>query len=125
MFKIEDDGTINVTRGDMVSICVDAEVEKTGEKYTFSKGDILRIKIFGKKKVSNVFLEKSFVIEEETPSVDLALSGNETKFGEIINKPKDYWYEVELNPETEPQTIIGYDDEGPKIFRLYPEGADL
>lgn len=36
----------------------------------------------------------------------------------------DYWYEVELNPETEAQTIIGYDEDGPKIFRLYPEGDD-
>lgn len=44
----------------------------------------------------------------------------------MVNKPTDFWYEVELNPDTAPQTIIGYDKEtGAKIFRLYPEGGDM
>ena len=56
--------------------------------------------------------------------MEIALEGYETKFGEVINKPKQYWYEVELNPETSPQTIIGYDEEGAKLFTIYPEGSD-
>lgn len=50
--------------------------------------------------------------------------GDETKIGEYISKPKEYWYEIELNPETYPQTIIGYDEDGPKVLILYPEGGD-
>ena len=26
--------------------------------------------------------------------------------------------------DTQPQTIIGYDEDGAKVFRLFPEGAD-
>ena len=44
--------------------------------------------------------------------------------GEVINKPTNYWYEIELNPNTQPQTIIGYDEDGEKLFVLYPEGSD-
>jgi len=51
--------------------------------------------------------------------------GNDVgKIGDVINKPTDYWYEIEINPETKPQTIIGYDENGEKILKLYPEGSD-
>jgi hypothetical protein len=51
------------------------------------------------------------------------LSKEDTKIGKKVNKPVDYWYEVELNPDTYPQTIVGYDEDGAKIFKLYPEGV--
>lgn len=125
MFLIEEDGTIHATRGDMVVINVSAEVKKSGAPYTFTAEDKLRIKVFEKKNCNNVVLEKVVTVAEDTQSVDIVLNGSETKFGEIINKPTDYWYEVELNFETEPQTIVGYDDNGPKVFKLYPEGRDI
>ena len=61
----------------------------------------------------------------EAESVTINLTKEDTKIAEIINKPVDYWYEIEMNPDTEPQTIIGYDEDGEKIFRLYPEGSEL
>ena len=63
-------------------------------------------------------------ISDDTATVDITLERVDTKIGEIINKPVDYWYEIELNPDTTPQTLIGYDDDGPKIFRLFPEGGE-
>lgn len=75
-----------------------------------------------KKGCDVVVLQKDITVEHESASVDILLTSYETRIGSIINKPIDYWYEVELNPETEAQTIIGYDEDGPKIFRLYPEG---
>ena len=57
--------------------------------------------------------------------VEIYLTEEDTKIGEVISKPKDYWYEVELNPDEEPQTIIGYDEDGAKIFKLFPEGDDI
>ena len=57
--------------------------------------------------------------------MEVMLTSKETKFGELIHKPKDYWYEVELNPMTTPQTVIGYDEDGAKVFRLFPEGKDV
>jgi hypothetical protein len=70
-------------------------------------------------------LQKDFLVPEATEKVEVFLSKNETKIGEVISKPTDYWYEIELNPDTDPQTIIGYDEDGAKVFKLFPEGEDV
>ena len=123
MFLIDEDMTIHVTRGDVVIFSVKAE--ENGKEYTFKAGDTLRINVFEKKSCENVVLQKDFQIEADTTSVDIVLTGKETRIGEVISKPTDYWYEVELNPETFPQTIIGYDDDGARVFKLYPEGQEI
>ena len=123
MFTINEDLSIYATRGDIVHIKVEAVSE--GEKYKFQAGDIVRFKVFGKKDCAEVVFVKDFPITAETEIVEIFLTGNETRIGGVINKPSDYWYEVELNPETNPQTIIGYDEEGAKVFRLFPEGRNL
>jgi hypothetical protein len=63
-------------------------------------------------------------VQSSTQQVTITLTGEDTKLGNPISKPEDYWYEVELNPLTAPQTIIGYDEKGPKVLRLYPEGGE-
>lgn len=123
MFVLNDDLSIYVTRGDIVFFSVKAE--QKGETYTFKAGDVMRVKVFGKKNAKNVVLQKDFPIVADCTEVEIFLDEKDTKFGGIINKPTDYWYEVELNPLSDPQTIIGYDEDGPKIFRLLPEGADV
>ena len=62
---------------------------------------------------------------KDSESVEIFLSKEDTKIGDVISKPKDYWYEVVVNDDTKPQTIIGYDDDGAKVFKLFPEGKDL
>lgn len=121
---MNEDGSIYATRGDTVFFEVTASEDLTGRGYTFEAGDVVRMKIMGKKKPGNVLLEKSFPVEEDTNKVYILLTGEEMKFGDLIRKATDYWYEIELNPETRPQTIVGFDEDGAKIFRLYPEGAD-
>jgi hypothetical protein len=66
------------------------------------------------------------VVTEECESVQIILTSEEMRIGDIINKPVDYWYEVELNPDTPyTVTILGYTKEkGPKILSLTPEGGD-
>lgn len=123
MFVINDDASIYCTRGDAGGFYVQAEL--AGEAYTFRAGDVLRFKVFGKKDCENVVLQKSVTVTEDSEQVEIFLDGDNTKFGEVISKPTDYWYEVELNPDTKPQTIIGYDEEGAKIFKLFPEGKDV
>lgn len=123
MFKINDDLSIYVTRGDAVSITLNAQDK--GENYTFRPDDLVRFKVFEKKACHCVVLQKDVRVESATEDVDIALTAEDTKIGEEISKPVDYWYEVELNPESQPQTIIGYDEDGAKVFRLYPEGGDL
>ena len=128
MFTIESDKTINITRGDNAEICIRAldMINNKGEKLSgFHPGEVIRLKVFEKKACENVVLQKDFSIEEETESLSLMLTEYDTRFGDVISKPVDYWYEIELNPYTEPQTIVGYDEDGAKIFRLYPEGKDV
>lgn len=123
MFQLNEDMSIYVTRGDAVFFTVSAE--ENGENYVFQIGDVLRVKVTDKKDCDKVALQKDFVVTEATENVDIILTGQDTKIGDVISKPKDYWYEIELNPFTNPQTIIGYGDDGAKIFKLFPEGRDL
>ena len=122
MYKINEDLSIYVTRGDIVLMNVTAEFND--KPYTFQPGELVRIKVYKKKKASEVVLEKDFPITAYAQKVQIYLSGDDTKIGEVISKPVTYWYEVELNPLNEPQTIIGYDEDGAKVFMLFPEGAD-
>lgn len=124
MFFVDSDNSINLTRGDIAVLEV-SSTAPDGSDYIFQPGDVVRFRVHVKKKPEEVLLQKDIYIEALTETVDIPLSGEDTKFGELINKPKEYWYEVELNPDDAPQTILGYDTDGAKIFRLYPEGGDL
>lgn len=115
MFKYEEK-TIYVTRGDVGSFEVTAD---------FKAGDIVRFKVTAKKDCEKVVCQRDFEVSEDTSSIEIALDDEATRLGDVISKPTDYWYEVELNPDTNPQTIIGYDEDGAKILRLFPEGADV
>ncbi len=123
MYQVNDDMSIYVTRGDIVNLAVTAE--DNGEQYIFKAGDLVRIKVFAKKDCDSVVLQKDFPVVIATDTVEIFLDENDTKIGEVISKPRDYWYEIELNPLSDPQTIIGYDEDGAKVFRLLPEGRDL
>lgn len=122
MFEILKDKTICLTRGDIANIVVSASLQD-GQAYTFKTGDVVRLTVYKKRGVENVLIQKDVTIETEAQTATIRLEKNDTRFGEQISTPSDFWYEVELNPETAPQTIIGYDTAGEKIFRLYPEGG--
>lgn len=122
MFKVNEDKSIYVTRGDAIMLGVAAD--ENGKVYTFKDGDVVRFKVYGKKNCEEVVLQKDFDAVAGEKEVNVLLTGEETKMGRIISKPVDYWYEIELNPDTKPQTIIGYDEDGAKVFRLFPEGGD-
>lgn len=121
MFVINEDLSINLTRGDAAVFSVGALIGEA--EYTFKVDDVVRFKVFEKKNCEEVVLKKDITVSEETKRVRIALDSDETKIGDVISKPTEYWYEVELNPDTYPQTIIGYDENGAKVFRLYPEGG--
>lgn len=122
MYKINEDLSIYVTRGD--AVLLDVEAYFNGVPYTFVPGDLVRFKVSKKKNCAEVVLEKDFPVTSATQTVQIFLDKEETKFNGVISKPVDYWYEIELNPLGECQTIIGYDEDGAKVFKLFPEGAD-
>lgn len=123
MFKVKEDLSIHITRGDIGLLEITAKNED-GSDYTFKVDDVIRLGIFEKKKFDSIKKQKDITVQEETTIVKISLNKEDTTIGDIINTPIDYWYEVQLNPETNPQTIIGYDENGAKIFRLYPEGVE-
>lgn len=123
MFVVNDDLSIYANRGDIVFFTVTADDQ--GYLYKFQPGDIVRMSIYGKKEAETCVLQKDFPVTEVTEEVFIYLEEEDTKIGEIISKHKDYWYEVVLNPDTAPQTIIGYDENGPKVFRLFPESEEI
>ena len=125
MFILNDDNSIYATRGDVVFFSVSAKDLETKETHIFQVGDVVRIKIYGKKAAENVVLQKDFPVMQTTEKVHIYLTEEDTKIGNVISKPVDYWYEVELNPLNNPQTIIGYDEDGAKVFKLFPEGDDI
>ena len=125
MFEIERDSSIHVTRGDIGIIEFSGKNKSDGSPYKFAQGDIVRLQVYEKKNPENVVLRKIVTVEAETETVDIPLTKDDTKIGGLISTPVEYWYEIELNPDTAPQTFIGYDKKnGPKKFMLYPEGAD-
>ena len=124
MIKIDNETTtISLTRGDIATINVTAK-QSNGSDYIFKDGDVVRLNIFKKASCQSMVLKKDVIVEEEATNVNIPLTSQETKIGELISKPVEYWYEIVLNPETAPQTIVGY-LEKPTIFRLLPEGGDI
>ena len=123
MFIINDDNSIYANRGDIVFFSVTAE--DNGVPYKFQPGDVVRVAIYGKKAAETCFMQKDFPVSEVTENVFVYLNEEDTKLEDIISKHKDYWYEVVLNPDTAPQTIVGYDEDGAKVFRLFPESAEI
>lgn len=120
---------IDITRGDIGKFAVKVKCQD-GTLYNFIKDDVIRLKVFEAKNCNNVVLKKDVVITNKTDEAIIELDSKDTKIGDIINSKSDYWYEIELNPDTHPQTIIGYEyneelkQKEPKIFRLLPEGGE-
>ena len=121
MLKVSEN-KIMINRGDVAVLGVKAK-NQNGTNYTFKPGDVIRFKVMGYNECEVVELEKDVIVEEESSEVDIYLSSEDTTIGEVISMPTNYWYEIELNPDTFPQTIVGYDEKGPKLFILYPEGG--
>lgn len=121
-----DGRNIEITRGDYLPLNITATDKVTGGTYTFQAGDVIRFKVFEKKNVNNVILSKDFEVKNETEAVDIEITAQEMKFGEYINKSVDYWYEIELNPDTDKtNTIVGFTKKlGAPILTLSVEGGD-
>jgi len=124
MYKIEG-RNIYITRGDACVISIkSSELNELGEKvsHIFKQGDILSLGIYKENGYSKgPMFYKEITLDEDSEIVDFILTSEDTKFGKYINKPKNYWYEIQYNKD---QTILGYDESGPKLFVLYPEGDD-
>ena len=117
-----DGTTIKLNRGDVLNLTLTLKTSDNSD-YTFQANDKIVFSVYNKGKMTNdAVLLKEITVSEPSESVTINLSSQETKIGDLINKPVEYWYEVELNNQ---YTVIGYDDTGAKILLLYPEGSKL
>ena len=115
---------IQINRGDSTTLAIKAK-DSNGDQYNFSAGEKVKFAITERKNEDNVIFSKTITVDEAGTTVNIPLSSEDTKIGEIINKPVIYWYEVSiLTLNNEIQTIIGYDDNGAKEFVLNPEAGD-
>lgn len=113
MFKIVNK-TFHVSRGD--SGTVNLKLKNT----TFRPEDDVVFRIYEVQGLDAApIIEVHAAVEEESDTVNILLTGEDTDFGDLGNEILDYWYEIAVN---EDRTIIGFDETGAKMFKLYPTG---
>lgn len=116
---------LQINRGDSTTLKINAK-DSAGDQYQFKVGEKVKFSITERKNEENVIFSKTITVAEQGYNVDIPLSSEDTKIGDIINKPVIYWYEISvLTLNNEIQTIIGYDDDGAKEFVLNPEAGDV
>ena len=122
MIKIDSETKmIEINRGDKGAINF-TSTNADGTPYEFQIGDVITFGVYVKSHLeSSAVILKNITVDEATEEVVIELTSEDTKLGDIKSKYVDYWYEIQLNHE---DTIIGYDDDGAKKFRVYPEGSD-
>ena len=124
MFEIDNDKTIHLTRGDTATVEFRPINKTTNEPHVLQNGDVVRFTVYSKKNCTDIALKKDVFVTGETTAVDILLTSQDTKIGAPISKKKEYWYEIEINPDTAPVTAVGYFKDGEKKMILYPEGDD-
>lgn len=114
--------TIKINRGDVLNLTLSVK-NADGTAYTFNNGDKIIFSIYNANGLDKApVFSKEINIDSPSETVSIGMTSQETKLGQLINKPVSYWYEIELNNQF---TIIGYDDKGAKIFQLFPEGKKV
>lgn len=115
---------IQINRGDSTTLKISAK-DSNGDPYEFKVGEKVKFTITERKNEDNVVFTKTINVDANGNYVFIPISSEDSKIGEIINKPVVYWYEISvLTLNNEIQTIIGYDDTGAKEFILNPEAGD-
>lgn len=114
MFRVRNKN-IYLNRGDAITLQL---VNNEGK---FEAGDTITFYICANGDYTDIIFDKDFTVSETSNFAEIQLTSSETRIGEPFKDGSvTYWYEIELNGDT---TLIGYDDEGPKKFVLYPEAS--
>ena len=113
MFKIQGN-TFHVTRGD------GRTVELSFRDYTFPVGAEIHFRIYEEEGMNKEpVLDKEVDINTATETAEIEFLGADTALGNPINERTTYWYEIAI---TDDQTPVCFDENGPKLFYLYPGG---
>lgn len=94
----------------------------TEQFYQFQVGDKVKFNIYDKKGYDKqTLLSKTITIDTTTYEAMIPLTEEDTTFGEIYNKEKEYWYDISLNEDL---TVVGYNEDGAMQFIQYPARGD-
>lgn len=120
---VKTDGTtIKVFRGDSGHFDI-SKTDSDGNIEQFKQGDkvILSVKEnFGE---NNVLLRKTITVKNDCDKVEFPITSEESiSLSSLISEPIEYEYDIKVEG-TEHSTIIGHDDSGAKIFKVYPTGS--
>lgn len=113
--------TIKCNRGDKGGIVFQKRNKVTGELEKFNIGDKVIFSVKNNFAEKDAVIRKTVEVTEETDSVIFRLSKKDTTIGELIAEPVTYQYDIAQNEDV---TLLGYDDDGPKYFIVYPEGSN-
>ena len=117
--QLIDGTTISINRGN--SLTFEYKIKNGDEYYVFINNDAVTFSIYNAYCMDeSALVTKTFYPSFGDTSVTISLTSDEMKIGDMNNLPIDYWYEITLNDET----VTGYDDNGPKIITIYPEGKE-
>ena len=90
MFKIDTDGTtLKITRGSSGSFSFGATTIE-GEAYVFSAGDVIRLNVTRKGQENMVVMSVDSLVTQDTDTVTISITSEDSKIGTVINKPTDY-----------------------------------
>lgn len=119
MLRIENENEIHINRGDAGVIDFIIPLEGC-KRYTFNVGDTITFGVYERNGFNKCpLLFKTIEIEKATDICHIELTKEDTTIGDLINREVEYWYEIQYNDN---ETVLGYDEDGAKIFMLYPEG---
>lgn len=113
--------TIKCNRGDSGHLFI-RKSDSDGNIEQFAVGDVVIFTIKNNFGEDTVILRKEKTVNEVCDSVQIDFSSEDTMIGELISEPIEYQYDVKVNGQSN-NTILGYDDDGAKIFKLYPSGS--
>lgn len=117
---------IHCNRGDKGSISVKVPIsfdanDNPTEFYKFVAGDRVSLNVKQDFSKTEFLMKKEVIVTETTETITFDLTKDDTNFGDLIKQPKNFVYDIVLNND---ETIIGYDEFGPRLFVLYPESGD-
>lgn len=119
MFSIDNNKNISITWGDCGTIQLTAR-----DNVEFPAGSVLRLTVYGIQDPTEVTLQKDVTVAEASTTVAIDLLPEDTRFCDRSTVVQTYRYDITLNPDTAPQTLVGYEQQrGPKTFNVLPKGG--
>lgn len=131
MLKIDEKLNISINYREHADLILTAR-QQGGAPFTFNEGDVVRFAIYRPAEACaavSVYAEISEKTEEVVISLTSEITHNayhlfdntDNEYGYFPdNTSHQYWYDITLNPDTNPMVLVGYDESGPKTFTINP-----